>query len=172
MGLEIEIVDDSGLLGLVDAATYATFVGADWTYEQLMAHFAAQMQRAALLVWDCGDGGSSYRLRIRNDGFSSATGFREITGHIVVSSSQLHVASYTALTMAAQFPKYGIPDKHETDLTVDLAPGSYQVRLVQMYDPDDFEQADNPPFGIHFLLEFRPGDGPAWKHVAWHPAAE
>lgn len=168
MQRDFDIVDDSGLLGLVDATAYATFVDADWTYEQLTAHFAAQMQRGALLVWDCDDGGSSYRVRLR-DGFSDETGFREITGQIVVSGTRLYLASYTALTMAAQFPEYGIPNRHEAELGFDLAPGRYAVRIVQRYDPDDPDAADAPPQGIHFLLEFHAGEGPLWKHIAWHP---
>ena len=163
METELALFDDSGLLGLVDAASYSTFVGEDWTYEQLVSHFANQMQRNALLVWDCADGGNNYRVRVR-DRITNEGGYREVTGQIVVTDGKLHLASFTALTMAAQFPEYGIPDKSEQDLVVSVAPGTYKVRIVQKYDP---EAAESDESG-EVLLELELGEAPNWPAVAWH----
>ncbi len=163
METELALFDDSGLLGLVDATSYSTFVGEDWTYEQLLSHFASQMQRNALLVWDCGDGGNNYRIKVR-DRITTEGGHREITGQIVVTGGELHLASYTALTMAAQFPEYGIPDKSEQDLVVSVAPGTYKVRIVQKYDPKAVDAHNSG----EVLLELEPGDATNWPAVAWH----
>ena len=154
METDLFIVDDSGLLGLVDAASYSTFVGEDWTYEQLLNHFAKQMQLGTLLVWDCADGGNNYRVKVRNR-ITSEAGYREVSGHIVATSGKLNLASYTALTMAAQFPEYGIPDKSEADQVIAVAPGPYKVRMVQKYDP-----AASTSDGGELLLEFEPGEAP------------
>lgn len=160
---DLRVIDDSGLLGLVDAPSYTTFVAENWEYEQLMEHFAAEMQRGSILVWDCADGGNDYCVRIR-EGLTMQKGFREATGQIIASENRFHLASYTALTMAAQFPEYGIPTKHEEDLAIAVAPGPYRVRIVQLYDPNKLEHLDGKP---HFLLELEPGDAPRWSDVAW-----
>ena len=111
METDLVVVDDSGLLGLVDAAAYSAFAGADWTYEQLMEHFSAQMGNGATLVWDCADGGNNYRVRVR-DRLTGQVGYREATGQFLVSAGELHVAPYTALTMAAQLLEYRIPGRY------------------------------------------------------------
>jgi hypothetical protein len=164
---DLLIIDDSGLLGLVDCAAYNAFVAEDWKYEQLMSHFASEMTRQSILVWDCGDGGDSYRVRIR-DQISSQTGWRETIGEIRATKEQFHLASYTALTMAAQFSDYHLPEKHEGNLVVPVSPGLYRVRIVQMYDPSKAGNLnDDEP---HFLLELERGKATSWSEVAWRAA--
>ena len=165
--LDILVIDDSGLLGLVDCAAYDAFVAEDWEYEQLMSHFAAEMARQSILVWDCADGGDNYRVRIR-DRITEQHGWREAVGGIRATGEQLHLASYTALTMTAQFSDYHLPEKHERDLVVPVSPGLYRVRVVQMYDPTKAGNVnDSEP---HFLLEIERGNGPSWAEVAWRAA--
>jgi hypothetical protein len=168
MAVEFELLidEDSGLLGLVDAAAYQPFVAEDWTYQQLLARFAQQMEAGALLVWACGDGGDRYRVVVR-DHFTAQRGFREATGLIVPSTERLHLASYTALTMAAQFPEYAIPGRGEEHLAISVTPGPLRTRVVQLYDPDSASSVEGGP---HFLLELEPGAAPTWSAVAWHDA--
>jgi len=166
METDLLVVDDSGLLGLVDASAYSAFVGEDWTYEQLISHFAGQMSRGAILVWDCGDGGNDYRVRVRYR-VTGQVGHREATGQVFVSGSGLHIASYTALTMAAQFSEYSVPSKHEESLFVAIPRGRYKVRVLQTYDPSS---AQEPNDGIHFVLEIEPGTADFWSDVAWRRA--
>lgn len=101
MKKQLSISDDSGLLGLVDTQAYETYVSESWTYEQLVEHFAKQSAKGSILVWDCGDGGDIYRVDVKL-GFTNEVGFREATGSLKVTGSQLYLTSYTALTMAAQ----------------------------------------------------------------------
>ncbi|MCA3152944.1 MAG: hypothetical protein ING77_17380 [Rhodocyclaceae bacterium] len=164
---DLLIIDDSGLLGLVDCAAYNSFVAEDWEYEQLMRHFASEMTRRSILVWDCGDGGDDYRIRIRNQ-ITAQTGWRETLGEIRATGEQFHLASYTALTMCAQFNDYHLPEKHESNLVVPVSPGLYRVRIVQMYDPAKAGNVnDDEP---HFLVELERGDGPSWSEAAWRAA--
>lgn len=162
--LEFEIDDDSGLLALVAASDYKSFVGADWTYEQLLDHFAAQTRARRILVWECGDGGNLYRVQIAA-GFSNATGHREFTGAIHSTTGKLHLASYTALTMAAQFEDYEIPGKDEAALFIELPATPTKIRVIQMYDPDSTDNA--PAAAPHFRIEYEPGEGEGWTDVAW-----
>ena len=162
----LRTIDDSGLLSIVDASAYSTFVGADWTYEQLLDHFAAEMAKGTILVWECGDGGGDYLIEVRT-GFTDTQGFRSALGWLKVDNGTLNVASYTALTMAAQFEEYGIPSKQESEGVFDVPWESVRVRVVQMYDPDDYE---NQP-SVHFVLELEPGEAPPLAGVLWETSS-
>ena len=158
----ITITDDSGLLSLIDANAYATFVDEDWTLEKLLQHFNEQMAKQAALVWSCGDGGSDYRVAVRQ-GITQEKGFRETLGSIVVTGDRLHLVSYDALTMAAQFDDETLPSKYEMDAFICLKAGTYRVRIVQMFDPARVDLTPTPDF----LIEFEAGTEPAWQTVAW-----
>jgi hypothetical protein len=165
----LTIIDDSSLLGLVDANAYAAFVDPEWTFASLVAHFRTAMAQHSLLVWDAGDGGNDYLVEIR-DKITTDQGFRECVGTIEATSGKLHLASYTALTMAAQFDDYNIPSKDEADLWIAVPSGPLRVRLVQTYDPDEPTSPDeNQP---QFLIELEPGTAPTWSHVAWNITQE
>ena len=159
----LTVSDDSGLLGLVDASAYRTFVGEDWEFERLLGHFNEEMARSRILVWECGDGGDSYRIHARN-GITTRRGFRETIGSLIATTDTLFVSSYTALTMAAQFEDETLPGAGEDDQVIRIAPGEYRVRIIQMYDPESPSVDEDAP---HFLLEFEPGTCEAWSRVAW-----
>ena len=88
----LSITDDSRLLAIVDVAKYAPFVGEDWTYEQILDHFAESTAAKTILLWECGDGGDEYCVAIRS-GFTTETCFREMSGAIEASASQKHSRS-------------------------------------------------------------------------------
>lgn len=48
------ISDDSGFLGLINPAPYASFVDEDWDLEQLFQHFRNEMKKQNLLLWGTG----------------------------------------------------------------------------------------------------------------------
>ena len=97
----LTISDDSGFLGLIDPAAYQSFVGEDWTLEQIAARFKTQMAERRLLLWATGRE-DVWRVRIVLAP-SEASGFQELVGPIVSSSGNLLLTSYDSLTMAAQF---------------------------------------------------------------------
>ena len=163
----LRAVDDSGLLSIVDASAYSTFVDADWTYGQLLAHFTAEMSKGTILVWECGDGGGDYQIEVRT-GFTDTQGFRSAIGYLRVENGSLNIASYTALTMAAQFEEYGIPAKQESEEVFDVPWQSVRVRVVQMYDPDDYEVQPS----VHFILELEPGEAPPLDGVLWETSSK
>jgi hypothetical protein len=154
--------DDSGPIVLVDAPSYTTSSLKTGSTNKLMGHFAIQMQRGSILVWDCADGGDDYRVRV-GEGLNAQSGLREVTGQIISTGNRLHLSSYTALTMAAQFSEHGIPDKRGEGTATPVAPGAYSVRIVQMHDPNEIDDWNEQP---HFLLEMEPGDAPMWSDVA------
>ena len=160
--IDFVVFDDSGLLSLVDCNSYASFVSADWTYESIVEHFKQQMRLGSILVWHCGDGGGPYSIRVRKS-FTDQGGFREVTGSIVATTGRLHLVSYDALAMAAQFEDETLPSKHEVDLGFGVSPGSYRVRIVQTFDPDRTSETPAPDF----LIEIEPGQAPQLGMPAW-----
>jgi hypothetical protein len=159
-------IDDSGLIAVVNASAYSTFVDPDWTYEQLLEHFAAEMAKGTVLVWECGDGGGEYLIEVRK-GFTDTQEFRSAVGWLKVNNGALNIASYNALTMAAQFEEYGIPSKQEGEEVFDVPWEAMRVRIVQMYDPSDYE--DQP--SVHFVLELEPGEAPPLAGVLWETSS-
>lgn len=158
------LIDDSGLLALVDCSTYRPSVGADWTYEGLLQHFNGSTKDRTLAVWDCGDGGDSYVIQVRS-GITTESGFRSIDGAMNVTGGALHLVSYDALTMAAQFDDEVLPSKHERHLRIGLENGYYRIRLVQLYDPARLKKPDHST--PDFVVEFEQGEARPWPGVAW-----
>lgn len=158
------IDDDSGILSLLDCSAYASFVGEDWEYQQLLLHFKDQAKRQTILVWGAGDGGDLYRIEVKSS-ISNVQGHRATVGCITVTQGALNIASYTALTMAAQYEDELLPAKTEREYALPLENGTYTVRIVQMYDPAHAEsRIDGEP---HFLLEIELGESGTSHNVAW-----
>jgi hypothetical protein len=49
-----EVSDDSGFLASIVPAAYETFVASNWTLDQILAHFKAEMERRTHLIWGTG----------------------------------------------------------------------------------------------------------------------
>lgn len=160
----IEVTDDSGFLALVDPDAYQGFVGEDWTFEALVAHLEAAMSEQRLLIWGTGLEGF-WRVEVSTAG-TAANAFREISGPIEVSAGRLLLTNYESLTMAAQFRDVSLPEDHQRDQVISLAPGTYNCRILQLFDPDeDLEEGEGPDF----VLEILPAEAPAaaWQKVPW-----
>ena len=163
--MRLHLADDSGIIGLIDCSAYVPFVGEDWEYEQLFGHFGSQAADRSIVVWDAGDGGNDYRVDVVLEAIA-ATGYREGCSQIAVLGGELHMASYTAISMAAQYADEPLPAKDETQCCVSLANGEYAVRVIQMYDPT--RCGDLPEDDPHFVVELlRSSSTAAHGNVIW-----
>jgi hypothetical protein len=145
-----EVTDDSGFLAVVVPATYQTFVDRNWKFDQLFDHFRQEMAQRSLLVWGTGlEGIWKVDVRVQQ---SSARGFRENSAPLSVVGGAVLVTNYESLTMVAQFEDERLPQKHEQDQLVTLPDGDYCCRIVQMFDPDQQESAEEgaPDFIVEF----------------------
>lgn len=70
--------------------------------------------------------------------------------------------------MAAQYADESLPARHESGWHFPLDNGDYQVRIVQMFDPDMAEalSAEAP----HFVIEVQAGAAETTQNVAWFMA--
>jgi hypothetical protein len=161
----LEVTDDSGLLALVVPAAYETFVASDWTLDQVVAHFKAQMGARFLLIWGTGlEGFWKIDLVLKK---TQAKGFREVSGPLRVVGGSLLLTNYESLTMAAQFNDVTLPEKHQEDLCVSLPDGSYTCRIIQMFDPEQERTAGdgNADYVVEVLMETA---NPApWESIPW-----
>jgi len=156
----LDISDDSGFLALVVPATYKTFVASNWTFDQIMAHFQAQMAHRSLLIWGTGlEGFWKVNVVLKK---AKVKGFQEVSGPLQVAGGSMLLTSYESLTMAAQFKGVTLPEKHHEDLLVSLPDGDYTCRIIQMFDPEQEESAgdDKPDFVVEVLKA-------TGKTVAW-----
>jgi hypothetical protein len=161
----LEVTDDSGFLALVVPATYQTFVSSDWTWEQILAHLRAQMARRALLIWGTGLEGCWKVDVLRQP--AKVEGFRQVSGPLRVTGGSVLMTNYESLTMAAQFEDITLPEKHQRHLLLAVPDDNYTCRVIQMFDPQHQESAEDG--GPDFVVELLPAarDGAAWQDIPW-----
>jgi hypothetical protein len=160
-----EVTDDSGFLALVVPAAYETFVDSDWTFDQIMAHFKAQMGRRSCLIWGTGSEGFwNVDVVLKK---TKLKGLKEITGPLQVVGESLLLTNYESLTMAAQFKDVTLPEKHQEDLLVSLPDGDYTCRIIQMFDPEleDTAGEDKPDFVIEVVKATE--RAVPWESIPW-----
>ena len=162
-----EVADDSGFLAIIDPDAYAGFVQADWTFQILQEHFKREMQNRHLLIWGTGLE-HIWHIAVSLEP-TTGTGFREVIGSIDCSKGRLLLTSYESLTMAAQFADTRLPRSHEEDRVIQVPPGLYDCRVIQLSDPDS-----SRPFKEHtnFVYEIisTSTQRKAWNDIPWHPA--
>lgn len=161
----LEVTDDSGFLALLDPDAYRGFVAEEWTLEQLLVHFHAEMAARRLLLWGTGLEGS-WRVE-HSTAHSARRGFRQVAGPIVSSAGRLLLTNYESLTMAAGFREVTLPEEHDRDLLVPVAPGEHACRVLQMFDPDEAAMARGE--GPDFVVEVDAGatPPPPWRAIPW-----
>jgi hypothetical protein len=174
MPTDFILPDDSGLIGIVDAAPFQGFVSPDWTLASLFGRFKEEMARRRLLLWGTGADYGNWRLRVQEP--SSVKGYRTVQGPIEASGTALHLCAYEHLTVVAQFADKSLPGEGGDELPcLSVTPGLYVCRIVQLYDPalamssEVFERTEP-----HFLLELEPTTSavPAWTEVPWFQVPE
>lgn len=160
-----EVTDDSGFLALVVPAAYYTFVASDWTFDEILAHFKAQMSRRSLLIWGTGlEGFWNVEVVLQK---TMVKGFREVSGPLQVQGGSLLVTNYESLTMAAQFKDVTLPEKHQKDLLISLPDGDYTCRIIQMFDPDHAESAGNDKPDFIIEIQKGPSNIVVWAGIPW-----
>ena len=164
---ECEVTDDSGFLAIIDPDAYAGFVQADWTLDILQEHFKREMQNRHLLIWGTGLE-HVWRIAVSLAPLTT-TGFREVSGSISCSNGRLLLTNYESLTMAAQFADTRLPQRHEQDQIIQLPPGLYDCRIVQLSDPESstpFEEDTNFVYEITQTTTARE----TWSEIPWWAA--
>lgn len=175
--IRLDVIGDGSYLALVDARRYVSFVGPNWADDPrlLEPHWIAQMKDQTILVWDTGFE-TDWRVLV-SSGFSSAFGYREVRGTVRLSAGEAFLVNYDSLTMAAQFEDHRLPDESCEANRILAAPGLYEVRIVQMVEPDRYFREpgslseNRPP---EFLVELQPATGQAepWSSVPWSTLTE
>lgn len=164
-----EIADDSGFLALINPDTYTSFVDEEWTYTQIMNHFATQFQERRALIWETGSEGM-WNVQVTFQP-TDVQGIRELIGPIEVTHGRLLLTSYESLTMAAHYADIRLPEPHEEDQLVEVPSGSYRCRIIQVHEESAEDENDERNQAADWIIELVP-DGTDLE--AWHavPQAE
>jgi hypothetical protein len=162
-----KLTDDSGFLAIVDPDAYEGFVQKEWTLDSLRQRFAREMANRHLLIWSTGVG-NVWNVQVSFQP-TKASGFREIVGTINSSRGRLLLTNYESLTMAAGFADISLPGAHEQENVLQVQPGLYDCRLVQLSDPDTSAPFEEP---VSFVYEFTPVTQAreAWSRIPWRAA--
>jgi hypothetical protein len=164
--VRLQVTDDSGFLALVDPDAYSGFVCADWDVKQLLGRFEREMAERRLLIWGT-EGEGCWTVEVSFDPRQDA-GVREVRGSIVSTRGRLCLTNYESLAMAAQFPDVTLPEPHQADLALAVAPGAYRCRIVQRSLVGGAWDAVKPP---EFLVELLPDPvlEDVWRKIPWRP---
>ena len=126
---------DYGCLAILDPESYVGFVSEDWAIEGLKKHFIEQNERGALISWGCSYGNWIVKLVF---GSSNETGLRSFVSGLK-TNGKLLLTTYESLTMAAQFEDVSLPEAHEAEQVIEVAPGSYRVTVIQCFQTEQAE---------------------------------
>ena len=150
--MKFTISDEDGLIALVNADEYKTFVDEDWSLKQLFEHFIIQMNRQHLIIWKTNDDGGSEWVVDVLFAPSGKTAFREFNKTITVTDNKLHFITYTDISMAAQFEDEVIPSKQNANFEIALDNGTYNCIVRQLFNPEnyDYEKTEETSFEIIF----------------------
>jgi len=159
-----KVTDDSGFLAIIDPDAYQGFVQKDWTLDLLWQRFTREIADRHLLIWGTGVG-NIWNVQVSLQTIK-VSGFREVIGSIASSRGRLLLTNYESLTMAAQFADVSLPEAHEQERVLQVQPGLYDCRIVQLSDPDT-----SAPFeeSVSFIYEFTPVTQAreAWSQIPW-----
>ena len=151
--MEFELFDEDGVIALVNADRYRGFVDNDWSLNQLLDHFINEMVSENLIAWQSNNiGGEDWKIEILVTP-SERKSFREFEQTINVTNGELYLASYTDLTMAAQFEDEVIPSKENANLKYELMNGKYLAIVRQMFNPDSYENEESDDTDFEIILK-------------------
>ena len=156
-----------GAIAIVDPDAYSTFVSAEWETDDLDEHFRVEMAAKRLLIWETGME-ATWRVQVHLSEVS-LHGFREVTGPIIASQGRLLLTSYSSLSMAAQFPDITLPESHEVNRLLTLAPGEYRCRIIHMHNRDLITVAGERVAEVNYHVAIVPSTSmlPVWVEPPW-----
>lgn len=170
MNKQLEISDDSGFIGLANLSKYNSFIGRHWDFELMKERIVAEINNNNLLFWGTGREDKWKVLVTMDSEKDRPKPFRTTEALIEVSSNKLHLVNYETLTMAAQFEKVTLPEKHLQDLQFELDNGLYLVTFAQLVNPEFSAERGEVDFEIRLELvndpeEYYPND---FGNIFWN----
>lgn len=148
--------DDTNFIGLVNAKRYKSFVDKDWELNILLKHFANEMKRGHILVFQMTEKGieHSWEIDIKfGTKEISPKCFRRAVSYIEVTDNQLYLVDYGCLTLAAQFEDEKVPDINCSNYRIEIESGIYKVEFIQYYNVDEDEHigTNNTDILLNFI---------------------
>ncbi|MFI2811514.1 MULTISPECIES: hypothetical protein [Microbulbifer] len=163
---KLTIPADYGCLAILDPESYVGFVSEDWAIEGLKKHFIDQNKCGSLISWGCSYGNWIVKLVF---GSSNEVGVRSFFSGLK-TNGKLLITTYDSLTMAAQFEDVSLPEAHEVERVIEVAPGSYRVTVIQCFKTEQAESDDVFNQTIpHYIVALEPVNEeiPPIKDVPW-----
>lgn len=149
--ITLKVTDDSGLMAIVNAEKYNSFVDADWQLTELMQRFVDEMNNYNLIIWSTGLE-NNWIVNFMDEP-SDNKAFREFSKAIEVTDGQLYLTNYEDLSYVAQFEDEILPRRHNNDLFIKLDNGEYMLTIRQMFDPDDYDYETDENVGFEIIVQ-------------------
>jgi len=134
--------DDTNFIGLANAEKYKSFVDEDWELDILLQHFADEMKKGHILVFQMTEEGNEHSwnvdIKIGDENIVQKC-FRKAEGYLKVAENHLYLVDYICLTMAAQFEDEKVPDENSSNYKIEIENGIYKIEIFQYYNADKDE---------------------------------
>ncbi|MGV3720303.1 MAG: hypothetical protein ACO1SX_05270 [Actinomycetota bacterium] len=162
----LRVSDEAGCLALVDPDAYHGYAGAKGDLRDHLAKFGEQMAARRLLLWGTGEE-NRWDVRVSRQYVGDLGGYQEATGPIVASAGRLLLASVETLLVAGRSPEPGLYCRSDVDPVIEVKPGAYQCRIIQLRWADDLPLEDQQI--PHFVIELTPMKESLqpWKSIPW-----
>ncbi len=148
----LKITDDSGFLAIINSESYKSFVDENWELIQLMNHFITEMNNKNIIFWATGMQ-NKWTVTFVHESPSDKKSFREFTSTINVTNERFYLTNYEDLTMSAQFEDTKMPAKHNSDLTIKLENGLYNLTIRQLFDPEDYDYEADGKVNFEIVMQ-------------------
>ena len=170
----IEMDADWAFLGIVDCASYESFIGEQWDWCSLVALVVRQMNQERVFAWGCPEG--RWKLQFSRKPLpGSPAGVRDLIGYVKATGG-LCLTSLDGFAMCAQFSNYHLPLEGD-DWPFSAPSGRYKVTVRQLFRwngraqfPSD-EFPDEQAGGINYLISLVQDDEGAPRSFDWIPLA-
>ena len=134
----LSIINDSGILALVNNERYSSYVIEQWTFPQLKNHFIEEMKNDSIIIWSIESEDPCTITFL--DKPSGEKKIREFSKVIRVTNGRLYLTNYEDITMAAQYANEKIPAKYNSDLFIELNNGMYNFTIGQLSQQSNDEK--------------------------------
>ena len=166
------VSNDPAYMAVLDVTTYDKDLP-EWNYRTLTERITGEMNAGHIVAWGCPENSSRVRVVRRPLTSDEQKLVHASVSGLLSTSGVLCIASYTDLTMCAQFAHETFPQNPEDELCVPA--GTYRADVHQLFPHQPGEQFAEIPDDreLHYLVVLTALPAGDWKPppISWVPWA-
>lgn len=150
----IEVMDDDGLIALVDPDAYASYINDEAQDSDIITRARAEMAGARALFFGTGHR-NCWVVRAEAAGAIPSDSDESVRATIKCSAGRLLLVAWASLVDAARNETVILPDDNDRNQLFFPGEGSFRITIHRLYDPGTVD-LDEMLDGPHFNLQVEP----------------